>query len=207
MMECPNLYWTPCAAHCIDLMLEDIAKEPEVRPIIEKSQKLTNFIYNHGWTLSIMRNETNNGELIRPAITRFATHFLALQSILQHRHDLVRTVTTREWRESYNRLSRKDKELADEIYNIIFNDEYWKEITIITGIFGPLVKVLRMVDSDDKAEMRFLYEAMDRAKEAIKKNVGNEYQKWWEIVDNRWERLLHRDIHAAGEQYILFCMN
>ncbi|XP_057490654.1 uncharacterized protein LOC130776438 [Actinidia eriantha] len=27
----PNLYWTPCAAHCIDLMLEDIFKIPPLQ--------------------------------------------------------------------------------------------------------------------------------------------------------------------------------
>lgn len=26
MMEYPHLYWTACAAHCLDLILEDIAK-------------------------------------------------------------------------------------------------------------------------------------------------------------------------------------
>ena len=26
LMKKHNLYWTPCAAHCIDLMFEDIGK-------------------------------------------------------------------------------------------------------------------------------------------------------------------------------------
>jgi hypothetical protein len=39
---------------------------------------------------------------------------------------------------------------------------------------------------------------MDRAKEAIKKNNGKDYKKWWGIIDRRWDRQLHKDIHAAG---------
>lgn len=77
--------------------------------------------------------------------------------------------------------------MADKIYNIIFNIEYWTDITIITDIFSPLVKVAsmdQMADYDNKVEMRFLYEAMNRVKEGIRKNVDNEYQKLWEIVDN-----------------------
>lgn len=35
MERYPNLFWTPCAAHCIDLMLEDISKIPTVRDIVE----------------------------------------------------------------------------------------------------------------------------------------------------------------------------
>jgi hypothetical protein len=28
--EFPKLYWSPCAAHCINLMLQDIGKLPEI---------------------------------------------------------------------------------------------------------------------------------------------------------------------------------
>ena len=34
MERYPNLFWTPCATHCIDLMLEDIGKIPLVRDIV-----------------------------------------------------------------------------------------------------------------------------------------------------------------------------
>jgi len=30
----PHLYWTPCVAHCIDLMLEDIGKLPLIKKTI-----------------------------------------------------------------------------------------------------------------------------------------------------------------------------
>lgn len=34
----PNLYWTPCAVHCLDLMLEDIGKQvPKVKSALKKS--------------------------------------------------------------------------------------------------------------------------------------------------------------------------
>ena len=42
-----NLYWTPCAAHCIDLMFEDISKKHSVSQLIRNARKITNFIYNH----------------------------------------------------------------------------------------------------------------------------------------------------------------
>ena len=46
-----NLYWTPCAAYCIDLMFEDINKRSSIANVITKAQKITNFIYNHSWLL------------------------------------------------------------------------------------------------------------------------------------------------------------
>ena len=48
LMKKYNLYWTSCAAHCIDLMFEDIGKRDSVAQLIENGQKITNFIYNHG---------------------------------------------------------------------------------------------------------------------------------------------------------------
>ena len=67
----PTLFWTPCAAHCLDLMLEDIGKISFVKDIVESSKSITKFIYNHTTVLSLMRRFTNNKELVRPAITRF----------------------------------------------------------------------------------------------------------------------------------------
>ncbi|RVW74137.1 hypothetical protein CK203_052249 [Vitis vinifera] len=47
LMKKYNLYWTPCAAHCIDLIFEDIGKRPNVIEVINNARKITNFIYNH----------------------------------------------------------------------------------------------------------------------------------------------------------------
>ena len=42
-----HLYWTPCAAHCIDLMFEDIGKKEQVASVIKQARMITNYIYNH----------------------------------------------------------------------------------------------------------------------------------------------------------------
>ena len=55
LMKKYNLYWTPCAAHCIDLIFEDIGKRHSVIDVINNARKITNLIYNHGWLLTQMR--------------------------------------------------------------------------------------------------------------------------------------------------------
>jgi hypothetical protein len=40
-----TLYWTPCAAHCIDLMLEDMGKIPWIKEIVESARSVTKYIY------------------------------------------------------------------------------------------------------------------------------------------------------------------
>uniref|UniRef100_A0A0R0K6W7 BED-type domain-containing protein n=1 Tax=Glycine max TaxID=3847 RepID=A0A0R0K6W7_SOYBN len=59
-----HIYWTPCAAHCIDLMLEDIGKLPLIRKIIRRAINLVGFIYAHSSTLSLLKKFTNKRELL-----------------------------------------------------------------------------------------------------------------------------------------------
>jgi hypothetical protein len=45
MQRYPSLYWSPCAAHCIDLMLEDTGKLPWIKEIIDSARSVTIYIY------------------------------------------------------------------------------------------------------------------------------------------------------------------
>ncbi|CAI9299642.1 unnamed protein product [Lactuca saligna] len=98
-----HLYWTPCAAHCLDLMLEDIGKK------VPKSGK----------------------------------------------------------RQS-----------------------------------GPTKIKLqkKLVDGEKYPTMGYIYEAMDRAKEAIRDSFSNadDYKTAFQIIYQRWECQLHKPLHAAG---------
>ena len=62
------------------------------------------------------------------------------------------------------------------------------------------MRVLRLVDGE-KNVMGYLYEAMDRAKEAIQhyyRGDANRFAPIWDIIDRRWNNQLHQPIHAAG---------
>ncbi|XP_042413188.1 uncharacterized protein LOC122002165 [Zingiber officinale] len=93
----PNLFWTPCAAHCIDLMLEDIGKIEVVWKIISREIALVGFIYNHGGVLHIMREFTRNKKLARHGVTRFATTFFTLQSLHKRQKALKRMFLSTQW--------------------------------------------------------------------------------------------------------------
>jgi len=45
MAKGKRLFWTPCVAHCVDLMLEDYEKIP-IHETIRKGKKNTTFIFN-----------------------------------------------------------------------------------------------------------------------------------------------------------------
>ena len=81
MDRIPTLFWSPCATHCLDLMLEDIWNLKEFKKTITRARGVANFIYRHGRILSAMREKTNGKEIVRPSATRFATAYLSLKSL------------------------------------------------------------------------------------------------------------------------------
>jgi len=44
MLRYPTLFWTPCAAHCIDLILEDMRKIAYIKDIVELARSIIEFI-------------------------------------------------------------------------------------------------------------------------------------------------------------------
>ncbi|RVW71858.1 hypothetical protein CK203_061141 [Vitis vinifera] len=79
LMKKYNLYWTPCAAHCIDLIFEDIDKRPNVIEVINNACKITNFIYNHGWLLAQMRKYCG-GDIVRPGATSCSQNVICVRA-------------------------------------------------------------------------------------------------------------------------------
>lgn len=42
-----TFFWTPCATHCIDLILEDMGKLDFIKETTDSAQSITKYIYNH----------------------------------------------------------------------------------------------------------------------------------------------------------------
>ncbi|XP_042472577.1 uncharacterized protein LOC122055277 [Zingiber officinale] len=175
----PNLFWTPCAAHCIDLMLEDIGKIEVVRKTISRAIALVGFIYNHGSVLHMMRECTENKELARHGVTRFATTFLTLQSLHKRQKVLKRMFLSAQWIESKGAKDAKGKRAND----IVFMPSFWNNVTYTLKVMCPLVMVLRIADNETRPTMGYIYEAMDRAKETILKSFDNNREKYTEVTN------------------------
>ena len=77
-------------------MLEDIGKWLSVADVITKAQNITNFIYNHSWLLAQMR-KVCDGNIVHPRVTRFATNYIALNSLLKKKMNLKKVFISDEW--------------------------------------------------------------------------------------------------------------
>eukprot|EP00253_Pinus_taeda_P015102 PITA_15102 len=176
-------------------MLEDIGKLHLINEVVEKAKSITKYLYNHTIVLNTMRNYTEGKEIVRPVVTRFATNFVSLQSLVEQKINLKRMFLGSEW------MAYKHSKALEgiEIVALVFNDVFWKDAEEIIVVTESLVRVLRVIDGD-KPTMGYIYEAMDLAKEAIKRRYGDEEAKYMpllDIIDACWDRKLHSPLHVA----------
>ena len=60
-----HLFWSPCAAHCIDLMLEDIGSMKQIKETLDQAKMITGFIYNILKVVNLMKVFTKDRDLLR----------------------------------------------------------------------------------------------------------------------------------------------
>ncbi|XVF23939.1 hypothetical protein REPUB_Repub13aG0083300 [Reevesia pubescens] len=192
----PTLYWTPCAAHCADLILEDFAKLEWINAIIEQARSITRFIYNHSVVLNMARRYCFGNDIVEPAVTRSATNFATLKRMVDLKNNLHDMVTSQEWMDCP--YSKKPGGL--EILDLVSSQSFWSSCVLITQLTNPLLRVLRMVESKKRPAMGYVYAGMYRAKERIKKELvkRDDYMVYWNIIDHWWEQQWHHPLHAAG---------
>ncbi|ERN18959.1 hypothetical protein AMTR_s00067p00204940 [Amborella trichopoda] len=64
--------WSPCPAHCIDLILEDNANL-KLKKIVDAVKVVTKIVYNYHSMFYMMRKHNDERKLFRPCNTCFAT--------------------------------------------------------------------------------------------------------------------------------------
>ncbi|RWR81594.1 zf-BED domain-containing protein/DUF659 domain-containing protein/Dimer_Tnp_hAT domain-containing protein [Cinnamomum micranthum f. kanehirae] len=192
----PTMFCTPCAARRINLMLEDIEKLEWINTTTERAQSISKFIHNHSAVLNMMRKHTGGKELIQPNNTRSAANFTTLQNMVSLKENLRAMVTSQEWLD----CPYSKKPISVQMTDLFCSQTFWSHCITIIRLTQPLVRILRMVDSNKKPAMGFIYEGMYRAKETIKKELKKkeDYMPYWNIIDWRWDRRFHSPLHAAG---------
>ena len=199
MERIPTLYWSPCACHCLDLMLEDIGKLKAFKKPIARGRRVTNFIYRHGRILSLMRKATGGNDLVRPAATRFATSFLALKSLVKHKAAMRILFTSKGW--IGNKLAKTQAGL--NVQEIVLSSEWWHAVEDCLRASGPLIRVLRIADGDEIPAMPEITAMMMWAKERINQGFPQQnkqalLKKIMDIVEKRWETQMDHPLYGAA---------
>ncbi|GAU49016.1 hypothetical protein TSUD_285020 [Trifolium subterraneum] len=193
-----RLYWTPCATHCIEMMLNDYEKIPIYEEIITKGKKITTFIYSRSSLITLLHKFTKGVGLVRQGITRCVTSYLTLGRLYEKNEALRKMFTSKEWTSSQFAKTSVGKYAEDVVLDKVF----WENVMICLNGANPLVDVLRLVNSIDEPATGFIYKAKEQAKEEIQRNLSKggieSFVPLWEIIDERWDKQLHSPLHAAG---------
>ena len=129
---------------------------------------------------------------MRPGATRFATNYIALESLLKKRADLKKIFISDEW--ASHKLSRST--IGHDVEVLMFDHTYWEKVSKLVSIYEPLYTVLRIVDSEVVPTMPFVYELI----RVMKQNLHQLNAKDWvkTIITDHWDRTLKHPLHAAG---------
>ncbi|XP_020970183.1 uncharacterized protein LOC110268397 [Arachis ipaensis] len=111
-----NIYWSPCATHCLNLILKDISSMAHISNLASHASKITVFVYNHSYF---------TGHKLRSANGR-------------------------------------------AVSAIILDSKFWDDCFTACKLVSPLIKLLRIVDANDKPSLGYVYEEMLRIEDAIK---------------------------------------
>ncbi|XP_031262581.1 uncharacterized protein LOC116120753 [Pistacia vera] len=106
------------------------------------------------------------------------------------------TVTDRTFVESQYAKTNKGKAFI----SIVLDNRFWDDIGIISKVVSPLMRMLRIVDLDERPSIGYVYDGMYQTRMGIKKLFKNKkklYKPYTTIIKMRWDRMLRRDIHAA----------
>ncbi|XP_035841277.1 uncharacterized protein LOC118488172 [Helianthus annuus] len=80
--------------------LLDIGKIPKIKECLKNEMFANAFTYNHTKLVNLMRRFTNQRNLHRPAMTRFATSFITFAQMHKQKNNLLKMVLFDEWRGS-----------------------------------------------------------------------------------------------------------
>jgi hypothetical protein len=202
----PGLYVQGCAAHCLDLLLEDWGKEEWMKKLVKKGRHICVFIKNHHAPQAIFRRLSPNLSLRLPVETRFATSFIMIERLLQVRNALERMVVDEDWSTLMRDLRRRSGTAWTKGFAVrrsIRSDGFWNTCENFLYMVIPVVKALRVFDGRAPA-MGLAWKVMHDLQTHIRGFSRPPFRLSPELAanamvtfENRW-RLMLNDLHWAG---------
>ncbi|KAH7420572.1 hypothetical protein KP509_13G012700 [Ceratopteris richardii] len=165
----PSIVWTPCASHCLDLLMEDIGSLSWVKSILTQALSIVTFINTKVRVLTIYRTYSDL-ELLKPSSTRFAYMWIVLERLVDVQNKIQKTMVSDEFKEWLEAENSESKQEAKTIQRLTLKEEFWAAIKGVVVATLPIYKVLRMTDMEGST-MGLLYHFMEDAFKEIEKST------------------------------------
>ena len=133
---------------------------------------------------------------MRSGATRFATNYIALESLLKKGAGLNKIFISDEL--TSHKLSRTA--VGREVEELMFNHPYLEKASNLVSIYETLYTVLRIVDFEIVPTIPFVYELI----RVMKQNLHALKTKEWvkKIIADRWDKTLKHPFHIVGNYSI-----
>lgn len=196
MKKFPSIVCSPCTAHCLDLLLEDISRLQWVGAVIDQGHEVVKFLTNHQQALAYYRSHASL-ELLKPGDTRFATQFIMLQRLQQCKDDLQETVVQKEYKVWVNKP--KYREAGSRVSAVILSTAFWENVAQVVRLCIPIVEVLRLADGQAPCTGKIYWRMFQVHKSVAEADYlpAQSKAQLADLVMKRWT-MLHTDLHAAG---------
>ncbi|XP_012853201.1 PREDICTED: uncharacterized protein LOC105972768 [Erythranthe guttata] len=202
----PNIYWTPCIVHTLNLALKNICavRNAEANQVTHDlcswinivyadAMQIKNFIMNHNMRLAIFY-QFSHLKLLSVADTRFAFVVVMLNRFKLIKRALGLMVFSEQWAQ----YREDDQGKARFVRDTVVNEDWWKNVDYILSFTAPIYEMLRVCDTD-KPCLHLAYEMWDsmieKVKNAIYEHEGKQliessafYDVVREILVDRWAK-------------------
>lgn len=193
--EFRKIFWQPCAAHTINLLLKSIGKFTDVHSIISSAQRISKFFYNHNNLRAAMRRNIG-GELYRWNATRFATVFIFLKSFWDRKDKFRQWMASEEWTNSrYNEDA--EYEYADKCLSC---RKWWDNIKWVLEMVSPIYSLLLYADSQKLGTVSGFIPMVIICRDMLEVYLeGNSHKKSiLALLDSRVKNMCQNTLMLAG---------
>jgi hypothetical protein len=213
----PHLYKQDCAAHILNLLLEDWRKEEMFKALIIRAKRVCINIRNHHATMALYCHYSPRLSLKVPPETRFVCNFLMINRMLEVRDALERVVIDPRWNKYIRTLFNRQNShhahvLAHEVRDTIRDDGSWQQCENFEHMVKPVIKALRVFDGSTPAMAKAWLE-MNNLKRYVFSLWNPDFNLPTPMAARleaqfvqRWEMMI-TDLHYAGALLNPFLMN
>ncbi|XP_020255694.1 uncharacterized protein LOC109832704 isoform X1 [Asparagus officinalis] len=220
----PNIFWTPCVVHCLNLVLKSICEPNErashyiecqwISQLVHQVNEINYFILNHGLSTTIFERYADV-KLLKVAETRFGSKIVMATRIQRLKDALEKTVMDPDWKK-FKVNGRNPIELkAREVKDLLVSDAWWDQVDYLLKFTEPMMNFLRAADMDSSV-LHLVYDMWDTMIEEVKKIIfehegvdlvsgqSSFFDAIQHVIESRWNKsntLLHCMAHSLVPRY------
>ncbi|GBG61987.1 hypothetical protein CBR_g26151 [Chara braunii] len=143
-----HIFWIPCVAHVMDLILEDIDDIEWVETRIAQARVVTKFFKRHSHAREVLQS-FSTAALLLPAETRFGTHVIMMRRLLKLQSHLMRVVIDDRWKDTVW-ATKKIRDDAADVIACVGCPRWWEDMTALCKLLDPIMDMLQMVNSNTR---------------------------------------------------------